>query len=225
MTEQEIQSTVAVVQKLCTTVHAIRSSYSGAINIVHTIRSVRVGPGTNVKPVQEPKQRAMGLNYTTIFAGVGIDCQASRFQQRLPWSASSQSSWGQKRKYGHGTYSFIAPLLTEIGHCLHLPPSYGLTTMDTFDPPPTVHTNTVRTTDRRRERGTLCASRVHYTQSKPALVLFSYPTFPAWSDQILCHSGCSSGTSNMHLSTFSLRYSVVNIALWRLLWGLSDAGH
>jgi len=48
MTEQELDSTVAVVQKLCVTVHAIHSSHSGAV--AHTIRSVeanvKTGEGT-----------------------------------------------------------------------------------------------------------------------------------------------------------------------------------
>ena len=42
---------------------------------MHTIRSV----GTNVKPVQEPEQRAMALNYTTFFVGMGIYRRISRF--------------------------------------------------------------------------------------------------------------------------------------------------
>ncbi len=52
MTEQELESTVAVVQRLCVTVHSIRSSYSGAF--AHTIWSVE----TNVKPVKESEQGA-----------------------------------------------------------------------------------------------------------------------------------------------------------------------
>ena len=83
ITEQELESTVAVVWKQGTTVYAIRSSYSGAI--VHTIRSV----GTNEKPVKKLKQRVIALNYTMFFAGVGLLCRISRFQQRRIWSASS----------------------------------------------------------------------------------------------------------------------------------------
>ena len=72
-TEQELENTVAVVQKLCVAVHIIHSRYSGAV--VRTIRSV----GTNVKPVKEPEQRAMALNHTTLFVGVGIHRRISRF--------------------------------------------------------------------------------------------------------------------------------------------------
>ena len=72
-TEQELKNTVAVVLKLCMTMHTIHSSYSGAV--AHTIRSV----GTNVKPVKEPEQRAMAVNYRLFFVGVGIYRRISRF--------------------------------------------------------------------------------------------------------------------------------------------------
>ena len=72
-TEQEFKNTVAAVLKLCTTVHTIHSRYLGAV--AHTIRSV----GANVKPVKESEQRAMALNYTPFFVGVGIYRRISRF--------------------------------------------------------------------------------------------------------------------------------------------------
>ena len=72
-TGQELKSTVAVVHNSCVTVHAIHPRYSRAV--MHTIRSV----GTNVKPVKEPEQRAMALNYTTFFVGMGIYRRISRF--------------------------------------------------------------------------------------------------------------------------------------------------
>ena len=65
-TERELENTVAVVQKLCVTMHVIHSRYLGAVPL--TIRSV----GTNIKPVKEPEQRATTLNHTPFFVGVGI---------------------------------------------------------------------------------------------------------------------------------------------------------
>ena len=70
---QELENAVTVVQKLCGMVYVIHSSHLGAV--VHTIRSV----GTNVKPGKEPEQRAMALNYTTIFVGVYIYRRIFRF--------------------------------------------------------------------------------------------------------------------------------------------------
>ena len=72
-TEQELENAVVVILKLCMTVHTIHPSYSGAVALA--IRSV----GTNVKPVKEPEQRAMALNYTPFFAGIVIYCRISRF--------------------------------------------------------------------------------------------------------------------------------------------------
>ena len=57
MTEQGSENTVALVCKQHVTVHAIRTSHSGAFT--HTIRNV--GTIINGKPVKEPKQHAMAL--------------------------------------------------------------------------------------------------------------------------------------------------------------------
>ena len=88
------------------TVHAIRSSYLGAL--AHTI------VGTNGKPVKKPKQRAMALKYER--SSQVVTYTVKRLASGSGFHGQRAVGWGQKLKSGHGADSFTAPLLTEIGH-------------------------------------------------------------------------------------------------------------
>ena len=99
-TEQKLENAVAVVLKLCVTVHVIHSSYSGAI--AHTVRSVgdeyKTGEGTGTtrhdfKPHTILRRCGHIPSNPSLLAATSM--------------VNEQSGRGQKLKLGHGAHVLL----------------------------------------------------------------------------------------------------------------------